>query len=576
MRPSNQFLRCFLLAATSVSLFSRPALGGYVQYPNLDDVMPATAPQYRDMCKQAFTDSYEVYRQYAFGHDTVLPISQGWTDDRNGWGVTIIDGLSTMHIMGLNDLFTEGVQWAATVDFTRSGTASSVSVFETTIRHMGGLLSAYELSGQQYPTLLDQAKQLADKLIFAWDGANDVPYGAVDFGSDSPVRGTSNIAEAGTLTLEWAMLSKYTGNETYREYAEKSALHLINGGSPLSGLPAQGIDPGSGASVGSLVTWGGGSDSYFEYLIKYPRFNLTANVAYADSWRTAVDSSIQTLLRYSTYGNWTYLADYDPSGPQAIKHVGSHLACFHGGNWLLGGRLLNNDTVVDHGLRLIDACWNTYESAKYALSCPSLASILTSPLSTGIGPETWSFTSSDGSYTGQAAPSPDQATFNSQHGFYITDGRYQMRPEMLESNFYAWRVTGDAKYYERAVAVFESLANYLTVNGNSTMGYSGLVNDMDASVAGTSKGRIDRTESFWFAEVLKYLYLTFDDPSHIHLDEYVFNTEAHPFRVPAASPSTTYGSGRFYDSAKPFVASKGALPQFSQLPKAISSISGLV
>lgn len=90
--------------------------------------------------------------------------------------------------------------------------------------------------------------------------------------------------------------------------------------------------------------------------------------------------------------------------------------------------------------------------------------------STGIGPETWSFTSSDGSYTGQAGPSPDQTTFNSQHGFYITDGMYQMRPEVLESNFYAWRVTGDAKYYDRAVTTLQSLVNYLTVDGNSTMG----------------------------------------------------------------------------------------------------------
>ena len=55
---------------------------------------------------------------------------------------------------------------------------------------MGGLLSAYELSGQQYPALLAQAKQLGDKLIFAWDGANDVPYGNVDFATNRPVTGT--------------------------------------------------------------------------------------------------------------------------------------------------------------------------------------------------------------------------------------------------------------------------------------------------------------------------------------------------------------------------------------------------
>lgn len=44
------------------------------------------------------------------------------------------------------------------------------SVFESTIRYIGGLLSAYELSGKQYPALVNKAKQLADKLSFAWVG----------------------------------------------------------------------------------------------------------------------------------------------------------------------------------------------------------------------------------------------------------------------------------------------------------------------------------------------------------------------------------------------------------------------
>lgn len=47
-------------------------------------------------------------------------------------------------------------------------------------------------------------------------------------------------------------------------------------------------------------TWGGGSDSYFEYLIKYPRLKSSADPLYADAWRTAVDSSIRTLLKAST------------------------------------------------------------------------------------------------------------------------------------------------------------------------------------------------------------------------------------------------------------------------------------
>ena len=50
-----------------------------------------------------------------------------------------------------------------------------------------------------------------------------------------------------------------------------------------------------------MQTWGGGSDSYLEYLIKYPRLTNTDDDIFADSWATAVDSSITTLLRVYPY-----------------------------------------------------------------------------------------------------------------------------------------------------------------------------------------------------------------------------------------------------------------------------------
>ncbi|KAL4262285.1 hypothetical protein AB1N83_006013 [Pleurotus pulmonarius] len=57
---------------------------------------------------------------------------------------------------------------------------------------------------------------------------------------------------------------------------------------------------------------------------------------------STIDFSIYTLLRTSTVGNLTYLADFEEN--KRILHVGSHLACFNGGNWILGGKLLNNQT----------------------------------------------------------------------------------------------------------------------------------------------------------------------------------------------------------------------------------------
>jgi mannosyl-oligosaccharide alpha-1,2-mannosidase len=118
------------------------------------------------------------------------------------------------------------------------------------------------------------------------------------------------------------------------------------------------------------------------------------------------------------------------------------------------------------------------------------------PTSTGIGPEVFAFTSSDGLYTGGSAPTADQLTFNSLHGFYITASDYILRPEVLESNFYAWRVTGNPKYLDRAVSAVKSFNQYLSVNG----AFAGL-DDVNSKTS----TRINTMESFWFGEVLKYL-----------------------------------------------------------------------
>ncbi|KAF5379218.1 hypothetical protein D9615_005884 [Tricholomella constricta] len=496
-------------------------------------VLPPDAGIHKAAVQQIFEDSYSAYKQFAFGHDDLSPISQGFSDGRNGWGATIVDSLSTMYIMGLDDLFLEAVDFSSKIDFSRSKTSGTVSVFETTIRYLGGLLSAYELSGNQYPALLQKAKEVADKMAFAWVGNNDIPFGFLDFSRNSPTVSGSNIAEAGTLALEWATLALHTGNQTYSDLAVKSLRHIANLAAPLPGLAAQGIDPSTGAFIGGYVSWGGGSDSYFEYLIKHARLSNTNDPLFADTWLTAVDSSIKTLLRTSTVGNHVYLADFDSS--RRIRHVSSHLACFHGGNWIFGGKLLNNQTIVDIGLQLVDACWNTYAST-----------------ATGIGPEGFAFISSDGEFTGGNTPSTSQRNFNAQHGYYITSSPYILRPEVLESNFYAYRATGDTKYLDRAASAIDSFNTFL----RTPTGFAGLNN-----VNSANSGKIDDTESFWFAEVLKYLYLTFDDPNHISLDDYVFNTEAHPFKAPHAKSS--YGTSRILPG-KPFAVQSGPpLPEIS-------------
>lgn len=80
----------------------------------------------------------------------------------------------------------------------------------------------------------------------------------------------------------------------------------------------------------NLQTWGGGTDSYFEYLIKYGRLTNNADTVWVKNWLTAVDSSIIHLAQEpvgTDVEGLLYLGDWADG---AIRHIGSHLACFHG------------------------------------------------------------------------------------------------------------------------------------------------------------------------------------------------------------------------------------------------------
>jgi len=115
-------------------------------------------------------------------------------------------------------------------------------------------------------------------------------------------------------------------------------------------------------------------------------------------------------------------------------------------------------------------------------------------------------------------------SFNMDNGaeFSVMDRYYILRPEVVESYFYLWRLTKDEKYRDWAWDVVEALEKYCRTDN----GYAGL-----KDVSSNSASKDDVQQSFFFAETLKYLYLIFGDDSQMSLDKYVFNTEAHPFLI---------------------------------------------
>ncbi len=160
------------------------------------------------------------------------------------------------------------------------------------------------------------------------------------------------------------------------------------------------------------------------------------------------------------------------------------MACFDGGSFILGGLTLNEQKYIDFGLELVEGCHDTYTST-----------------ATGIGPEVFQWQDADTPANASNNPGPpaSQAGFYNKAGFWITASSYVLRPEVMESYYYAYRATGDSKYQEWAWDAYVNI-NKTTHVGS---GYS-TINDVNAPGGG---GFQNFQESFWFAEVLKYSYL---------------------------------------------------------------------
>lgn len=124
--------------------------------------------------RNAFQHSWNGYKTYAWLRDELTPISGGHRSSLGGWAATLIDSLDTLLIMGLDEEFETALEAVHYVDFSTPKLAT-VHVFETTIRHLGGLISAYDLTEGKRPILLEKAQELGELLYGAFDTPNRMP-----------------------------------------------------------------------------------------------------------------------------------------------------------------------------------------------------------------------------------------------------------------------------------------------------------------------------------------------------------------------------------------------------------------
>jgi len=410
-----------------------------------------------------------------------------------------------------------------TIDF--DVTDSGVSLFETTIRYLGGMLSAYDFlkgplsnlasNATAVDLILKQAERLAGNLAYTFDTPTGIPRNNLEFPNSTDGSTTNGLATIGTLVLEWVHLSDLSGNTTYGDLAQKGESYLLNpkpaSSEPFPGLVGTNVDVNTGLFQDASGGWVGGDDSFYEYLIKMYVYDTTRFASYKDRWIAAADSSIKYLASHpSSRPDLTFLAVFEG---QELIFLSEHLACFDGGNFILGGLALNEQKYIDFGLALVNACHDTYASTV-----------------TGIGPEVFRWVTNDTNVNSTNNPGPpsDEAAFYEKAGFYITDSYYVLRPEFLESLYYAFRATGDQIYRDWAWDAF------VAINSTCRVG-SGFaeVTDVNAPDGGSFN---DFQESFLFAEVLKYSYLIHAPDNvwqveHGGKNNFVFNTEAHPLKV---------------------------------------------
>lgn len=216
------------------------------------DQAKATRLKRQARVKVELERAWSGYREYAWMHDELSPLSNGYRDPFCGWAATLVDSLDTLWIADMRDEFDEAATAVAKIDFTFTP-KNDIPVFETTIRYLGGLLAAYDVSGGaegKYPILLQKATELAEILMGMFDTPNRMPIlyyvWRPPYSSEPHRAGSVGIAELATLSLEFTRLAQLTGAAKYYDAIDRitDALVLMQaeGHTHIPGLFPERID----------------------------------------------------------------------------------------------------------------------------------------------------------------------------------------------------------------------------------------------------------------------------------------------------------------------------------------------
>ncbi|KXS13471.1 glycoside hydrolase family 47 protein, partial [Gonapodya prolifera JEL478] len=497
--------------------------------PSTRPSQPASLERHRIVVLDMLLHSFHAYIAHAFPLDSLRPLSCSGVDDFGGIAITLLDSLDVLELVGEHELFAAAVDLVAHLaspgaylDFSpipanasdpdstsrRAHLDVSVSVFETSIRALGGLLAAHHIALLPHfrtatllptypsdPHLLRTAHLLARRLLPAFDSPTLMPYGSINLLRGVLPGETHAVcaACAGTLALEWRGIGVAAGDRDVEEAPLLSLLSLLSHRSPI-GLLGGHLNISSGSWIHETATVGPDADSVLEYACK-------------GAWAWGESGDPMAVWEASCDEMYTAVRNHLKHG---LLHLDVHMQTgqlaspfFHSLAQFLPGLKIHRGDILDAQDELVAA---RGVSERVALAnFPSVAARRPAWRSPHV--------------SGGLAILPEQFDLRANGSLVKGRSRYPLRPEFIESVYHAYAATRDDMLLEWA-AEYVATAQWWRV----PCGYAG--------VRDVATGEFeDGMESFWMAETVKYLYLLFDPSNHFSSDRYVFTTEAHPIPV---------------------------------------------
>lgn len=407
--------------------------------------------------------AWDNYRTRAWGKDEIKPVSGGYSTfplKTQHLGLSIVEALDTLWVMGLDRQFREGLDWVkTTLDFDVDG---EVSVFETSIRLIGGLLSAHHASGD--PVLLAKAKDLADRLLPAFDTPTGMPFRYINLRSGARRGNVLSPAEIGTFLPEWGTLSRLTGDPGYGAAARKAAVAVFERRSKLDLLATQ-IDVNTGQWKSKTATVGSLGDSYYEYL--WDSWQLLGDAEFKRMYEVCTAAILKHQQVWKDGAPW--IADVDFQTGHVASTKQDVLAAFYGALLAQGGAMKEGAAYTEAWARVQDRF--------------------------GVLPEQYDYAKAKATQASNA-----------------------LRPEFADACFNLWLLDPKPRWRELGRQHYLAMKRW----NKARYGYTGLSN-----VTTDPKRQGDNCPGYWWSEQMKYYYLLFADTPRFDYKRNYLSTEGN-------------------------------------------------